>query len=650
MGPKRSKKTQGESLAPSAPTGVHISNYFAPLAEHVDQRDGSLTPKMAPAAAIAGGARRKHQPDPISQQAQQPCSLSPPQHVTGDRATETLSPAALTQSAPSALGDCGLTQQRACFPLPHHCKLTAQPHFTGTQSAELELSPCQPPLPQDLLNPTMHTGAFNEVSSAGGHHQAASLPIIVTSPHSLQLERNPLIGPSQHGQDILLRENPQTVASVPIVADLLLPAEPAQVSTPLLEAPILSSSATPLRGLTPSSARPAHETPHNLSENWAQEHQQGYSSQCASPLHVPGSQVSLPAHQDWASSPGSATWGVSPPRTATISGTPPRVDNPSAADPSASNHLLPPEVALLALQGHPELRALLSLLPSKHDMQTLACDLKSAWQHDLQAVQSEVDTIHARVQKLEENQSSMQQLLTTVQRSTSTRESLHQSLISQLDDLENRNRRNNIRLKGVPESIHATALIPTLTKFFNTILNKEPDTSIEFDRAHRALRPQSTDPARPRDVVCRIHLYSLKEEIMRKSRLSADLNIAGSKVSLFPDLSRRTLRLRAATKPLLSLLQDRRIPYRWGFPFALQVRHQDKSATFKSPADLPLFLNALDLPEVTLPEWDDAFFNVFPSTGGTDAATSKRHPLALTPRQQRTRRRLGSTSPKDSNT
>lgn len=239
--------------------------------------------------------------------------------------------------------------------------------------------------------------------------------------------------------------------------------------------------------------------------------------------------------------------------------------------------------------------ALLSLLPSKHDMQTLDCDLKSACRQDLQAVRTEVDTLHTREQKLQETQTSMQKLLSTVQSSSSARESLHQNLISQLDNLENRNRRNNIRLRGVPESVRAVDLIPTLTKLFNAILNKEPETCIEFERAHRALRPQSADPAHPRDVVYRIHLYSLKEEIMRKSRLSADLTIAGSKISLFPDLSRHTLRLRSATKPLLVLLQACKIPYRWGIPFTLQVRHQDKLATFKSPSDLSLFLKARDL-------------------------------------------------------
>lgn len=65
------------------------------------------------------------------------------------------------------------------------------------------------------------------------------------------------------------------------------------------------------------------------------------------------------------------------------------------ADLSPSNHLLPPEVALWTLQGHPKLQALLSLLPSEHDMQTLTCKLKSTWRQDLQIVQTDFSTLQS---------------------------------------------------------------------------------------------------------------------------------------------------------------------------------------------------------------------------------------------------------------
>lgn len=394
----------------------------------------------------------------------------------------------------------------------------------------------------------------------------------------------------------------------------------------------------------------SHRSSLNATDNWAQEDPRETASHCSSPDSIMGRQQSKSPNHNWDSDPGSASWGMSPSQCAAR---PPTALKPVASTPGALpafTHLPPPEVALLALKGHPELQALLSLLPSKQDMHTLASELKTAWRQDLQTVQTEVDVLQTRVQKLEEIQTTMQQELDAAKSSSATGESLHCSLISQLDDLENRNRRNNIRLRGIPESVQTQDLIPSLTKLFNTILGREPETTIAFDRAHRALRPQSSDPTRPRDVICRIHLYSLKDDIMRKARMLPDLTIQASKIALFPDLSRRTLRLRAATKPLLAVLQARKIPYRWGFPFALHAHLQDRSAILRTPVDLPSFLKTFDLPDISLPDWDAAFFNVFSPADDTGGPAPRKHPLAMTPRQQRTRRRLGHTPFKDAGT
>lgn len=266
---------------------------------------------------------------------------------------------------------------------------------------------------------------------------------------------------------------------------------------------------------------------------------------------------------------------------------------PQTGPPARARHLgpvdlLPPEEAILTLQGHPELRALLSLLPSKQDMLSLTTELKTVWSQDLKTVQTDVTALQTRMQVLEDSQASLKSLASSIQTASAKRDELHHPLINQMDDQENHSRQNNIRLRGIPESVRPQDLIPSLTKLFNTIFGKYPKDKIEFDRAHRALRPQSADPSRPQDVVCRVHLYSLKEEIMRKARVTGDLTIEGSKIGLFPDLSRRTLRLRASLRPLLSILQAQNIVYRWGFPFALHVRHQDTTLTFRSPANLPI--------------------------------------------------------------
>ncbi|XP_069611018.1 uncharacterized protein [Ranitomeya imitator] len=84
--------------------------------------------------------------------------------------------------------------------------------------------------------------------------------------------------------------------------------------------------------------------------------------------------------------------------------------------------------------------------------------------------------------------------------------------------LEDRNRRNNIRIRGLPESVSPSVLDATVQKLFLEILNDKKEGSIEFDRIHRSLGPKLSSELKPRDVICRIHYYKVKESIMIAAR------------------------------------------------------------------------------------------------------------------------------------
>lgn len=64
----------------------------------------------------------------------------------------------------------------------------------------------------------------------------------------------------------------------------------------------------------------------------------------------------------------------------------------------------------------------------------------------------------------------------------------------QLEDLDNRGRRHNIRVRSIPETILAEQIRPTLTSIFNGLLDR-PEAS------PRALRPKAPDNNPPRDIM-----------------------------------------------------------------------------------------------------------------------------------------------------
>lgn len=109
---------------------------------------------------------------------------------------------------------------------------------------------------------------------------------------------------------------------------------------------------------------------------------------------------------------------------------------------------------------------------------------------------------------------------------------------------------------------------------------------------HRALKPSSQDPDTPRDIICKLHKYTLKDRIMQKMRNKPYFDFDGAKPFFYQDLSRRTLMQRRALRPLLTAIQDAGLTYRWGFPFSLQVL-EGRQVALRSKDDLPHFLSAL---------------------------------------------------------
>lgn len=72
--------------------------------------------------------------------------------------------------------------------------------------------------------------------------------------------------------------------------------------------------------------------------------------------------------------------------------------------------------------------------------------------------------------------------------------------------MKDRSRCNNLQLRGIPEATGPENLAATVKAIFQRLL-ETPQTAM--DRVHRTLGPRSTYPARPCNVLCRLHRYTL---------------------------------------------------------------------------------------------------------------------------------------------
>ncbi|CAH2245826.1 Hypothetical predicted protein [Pelobates cultripes] len=252
-----------------------------------------------------------------------------------------------------------------------------------------------------------------------------------------------------------------------------------------------------------------------------------------------------------------------------------------------------------------DIRSLLTQLPSKTDLADLFQKLEDSFSEKLQAVNADVQLLGDRVQALEEEAETTEKQWAESYATQETHAEAIRYLQRQLEDVDNRGRRNNLRVRGVPESAEGVPENPVqvLTALFNRILTRPLDTAILFDRAHRATRPRNLPPDKPRDIICRIHNFPLKEEIFHKARQNKDIKIDGHPVIVFQDLAPSTLQARRALRPITQALSERNIKFRWSFPFALTVTLQNKTHTITSPDDIPEFQRALKLPSSEVEDW-----------------------------------------------
>ncbi len=133
-----------------------------------------------------------------------------------------------------------------------------------------------------------------------------------------------------------------------------------------------------------------------------------------------------------------------------------------------------------------------------------------------------------RISALEDNQVNSSTRLGSIDSSL-------QKALERIEDLENRSRRQNIRIVGLKEGTEGGDPIAFFETWIPTTLNMNAnDGRIKLERAHRTgpLKNEGEHP-RVRPVIVRLHIYKDKRLILEAARLLGDLCIEGKKSVVF---------------------------------------------------------------------------------------------------------------------
>ncbi|CAH2296395.1 Hypothetical predicted protein [Pelobates cultripes] len=133
------------------------------------------------------------------------------------------------------------------------------------------------------------------------------------------------------------------------------------------------------------------------------------------------------------------------------------------------------------------------------------------------------------------------------------------------EDLNNKTCRNNIRVRGLPETVSTELLPETLTTIFQNLIPDAIAADLLMDHVHHALRALSTKSSNPQDVIVRMHYYHIKERIMCTTR-DTPVDVEGVHIQLYQDLAPNILKRRKDLRPLIQHLHQHGLPICLGTP------------------------------------------------------------------------------------
>ncbi|XP_053555688.1 DNA mismatch repair protein Msh3 [Bombina bombina] len=238
--------------------------------------------------------------------------------------------------------------------------------------------------------------------------------------------------------------------------------------------------------------------------------------------------------------------------------------------------------------------------PPGLDHKSLLHELKSFFLPKMDSLQAGVDTLTCEVRQFASRITAAETRISDVEdRQVSADITIKQLvkkselLQDRIDDLENRSRRNNLRIVGIPESVKGKNLLEFVALTFPKLLGIHPDIlPIDVERAHRIgpERGLEQNNPRPRQVIFRCLNYQEKLKILRAYRARKEVLHEGSKLLLFQDFSMEVTKQRKEFAPLCSRLHEPGRQVALLFPAKLRLQTPHGPKFFHTPQALKSYL------------------------------------------------------------
>lgn len=206
---------------------------------------------------------------------------------------------------------------------------------------------------------------------------------------------------------------------------------------------------------------------------------------------------------------------------------------------------------------------------------SLAAEFKtsfSAMEAKFDQVRETVEDHGQRLASLELATDDLSQRTDELEKLCSALRDSNAKLSAKVLDLENRSRRNNLRILGLPESTEDGRLTEFLANALCEMFGKDIlPTPPELDRAHRSLGAKPKPGQRPRPIITRLHRYHIKDLLIREARRRGPLQYRGQQIRVVEDYSPEVSAQRAEYREVMCELYTQGLRPSLLFPARLRI-------------------------------------------------------------------------------
>uniref|UniRef100_H3BD89 L1 transposable element RRM domain-containing protein n=1 Tax=Latimeria chalumnae TaxID=7897 RepID=H3BD89_LATCH len=216
---------------------------------------------------------------------------------------------------------------------------------------------------------------------------------------------------------------------------------------------------------------------------------------------------------------------------------------------------------------------------------------------DTSSITTKIITIDAKLDMMDDRLDEMEIRISTLEdheeESKEKMADMEKKLLKAWDcvkDLENRSRRNNVCIMGLPEGIEDGKPIEFLTKNLPILLDLPSEEIIEIELAHRtfASRPKVTQ--RPCPIIVRFLKFQMRELILKRARKKEEVIWENSKLAFFQDLSKEKQNKWKAFIEGKKQLRELGVKYTMVYSVILRVIHKGQQHSFHTSEAVITFI------------------------------------------------------------